>query len=106
HQGIDGHGFDRNVIQGSRGRFRLEGVVPPLQRIVGEAVRGHRLAQHVAVGAPDGVHLVAVGVGAGPEVVEVGAHVQGRAGGAAVVAAQYGQVEGGAAAVAGGLGDV
>jgi len=64
-------------------------------------VRLHRVAQQVAIGTLHGAHLGRIGIGAGAEVVEAGAHVQRLARAALVVAAQHGQVDGAAAAVAG-----
>ena len=42
--------FDGHVVGGLCIRFRLEGVMPPLHRIVAEAVAGHGLQQALAIG--------------------------------------------------------
>src|SRR5688500_14845944 len=95
---------NREVVGRLRRGFGLEGVVPPLHRIVDEAEGPHRFEQRETVGTLRRSNLLRFGVGAWIEHVERRAHVEFPA--IRTGTGQQPEIHGGAATVARDLGDV
>src|SRR2546427_765743 len=74
-----------DVVRGTGIRFGLQGVVPPLLRVVHEATPRHRLQQLLAVCLLPLAQSARLRVRTWPEEVEVGTHVQRRAATAAAI---------------------